>query len=256
MNSDSDKKRQHNQKVPAKLKGLSWGAFVFSWIWGIFNKTYIAFLSIIFPIGMNIILLIKGKEWAWQNKKWKNIESFKKTQRNWDIAGLSICGTIFFFIIIVGIRVLIAFLVVTSTLAGRIPQQDLPPISNAIQAEIERLDFIDDIKPVEGMTNDESPQLFTVELSIGYKRGDNNLRSELEAHIPQFRNIVLKILGSKKAEELSIYDLSLIERDILYSLNQIVSSGKIKSVLFTKFQVFTPCQNKSNYYGRYDNDWW
>ncbi|MFH1776609.1 MAG: hypothetical protein ABH952_03505 [Candidatus Omnitrophota bacterium] len=32
---------------------------------------------------MAIILGIKGKEWAWQNKKWESIEYFQKIQKLW-----------------------------------------------------------------------------------------------------------------------------------------------------------------------------
>ena len=39
-----------------------------------------------------IILGIFGNQWAWQHKRWDSIESFKKTQRKWTIAGLVVLG--------------------------------------------------------------------------------------------------------------------------------------------------------------------
>ena len=32
---------------------------------------------------MAIILGIKGRQWAWQNKKWESVEHFQKTQKKW-----------------------------------------------------------------------------------------------------------------------------------------------------------------------------
>jgi len=65
--------------VPDEIKGWSWGAFFLSWIWGIGNRVWIAFLVLILGIIWSIVLGIKGNEWAWKNKKWTNIEHFKRT---------------------------------------------------------------------------------------------------------------------------------------------------------------------------------
>ena len=84
--------------VPEEIKGWSWGAFGFSWIWGIFNGTFISLLALIpyVNIIMIIILGIKGKEWAWRNKKWDSVEHFKRVQRLWSkvwvIIFFTLCG--------------------------------------------------------------------------------------------------------------------------------------------------------------------
>lgn len=98
--------------LPDQLKGWSWGAFVFTWIWGIFNLTWIAFLTFI-PL-LNVIWVFvlgaKGKEWAWQNRKWESAERFKKTQRTWDKWGkaLFIIGIVLTILYIVIAAILIA----------------------------------------------------------------------------------------------------------------------------------------------------
>ena len=78
---------------PEAAKGLNWGAFLLSWIWGIGNSTWISLLALIpyVNIVMMFVLLFKGNEWAWQNKEWKSIEHFHAVQRKWAIAGLIVC---------------------------------------------------------------------------------------------------------------------------------------------------------------------
>lgn len=76
--------------VPEEVKGLAWGAFFWSWIWGLFNRTWIALLVLVPIAGLVvwIMLLFKGREWAWRNKRWDSVEHFNKVQRNWAKAGL------------------------------------------------------------------------------------------------------------------------------------------------------------------------
>ena len=77
-------------EIPIEIKGWNWGAFIFSWIWGIGNNTYRAFW-VFFPL-VNIIMMIalglKGNEWAWRHKKWESVEHFKQVQRKWTKAAL------------------------------------------------------------------------------------------------------------------------------------------------------------------------
>jgi len=76
--------------IPDGIKGWSWGAFLFNWVWGIFNGTWIALLTLIPFIGfiMAIVLGIKGREWAWKNKKWESVGHFQRVQRLWSVWAL------------------------------------------------------------------------------------------------------------------------------------------------------------------------
>lgn len=78
--------------IPDGIKGWSWGAFLLNWIWAIGNKTWIGLLSFIPYLGfiMVIILGVKGREWAWQNKRWENVEHFNRVQKRWAIWGLAL----------------------------------------------------------------------------------------------------------------------------------------------------------------------
>lgn len=77
------------QAVPQEVKRWNWGAFVFTWLWGIFNGTFLSFLVFI-PFGnlvMPFVLGAMGNEWAWKNKTWDSIEQFHAVQKRWAIAG-------------------------------------------------------------------------------------------------------------------------------------------------------------------------
>jgi hypothetical protein len=80
----------HPAEIPPELDRWNWGAFFLNWIWGIGNSTFIALLALI-P-GVNFIMIFvlgaRGSRWAWRNRTWRDAEQFRRTQRNWAIAGL------------------------------------------------------------------------------------------------------------------------------------------------------------------------
>lgn len=76
--------------APPGVKGWSWGAFLLNWIWALFNKTWIGLLCLVPYIGwiMSIYLGIKGRELAWQNKRWDDLDHFNRVQRKWSVWAL------------------------------------------------------------------------------------------------------------------------------------------------------------------------
>ena len=87
--------------VPEEVaKGFNWGACLLGWIWGIGNKTYITFLSLVFSLipliggfiilGLIIWFGIKGNTWAWQNKHFDSVEAFHSYQSKWATASFII----------------------------------------------------------------------------------------------------------------------------------------------------------------------
>jgi hypothetical protein len=100
--------------LPAELKGWSWGAFVLSWIWGIGNKTWIAFLVFIPLVNIIMVFILgaRGHQWAWQNKEWDSVEHFRKTQRTWNRWGVAL------FIIGIVVGVIYAIIAVAISLMG------------------------------------------------------------------------------------------------------------------------------------------
>jgi len=76
--------------IPEGVRGWSWGAFLLNWIWAIGNKTWIGLLCLIPYVGfiMSIVLGVKGREWAWRNKRWDSVDHFNAVQRKWTIWSL------------------------------------------------------------------------------------------------------------------------------------------------------------------------
>jgi hypothetical protein len=92
-------------EIPAHLNRWNWGAFLLNWIWGIGNSVWIALLCLIplVNIVMMFVLGTKGSAWAWKSRPWRDEEHFRRTQRNWAIAGFAVWvgsfllfGSIFF----------------------------------------------------------------------------------------------------------------------------------------------------------------
>lgn len=92
-------------EIPEGVKGWSWGAFMFNWIWALSNRTWIGLFALFPYLGflMAVALGIKGREWAWRNKKWESVEHFQRVQRRWSLWSLLIVG-----VAIVGILAAIA----------------------------------------------------------------------------------------------------------------------------------------------------
>ena len=87
--------------LPEGIKGWSWGAFMWNWIWAIGNKTWIGLLCLIPYVGfvMAFVLGFKGRQWAWQNKKWDSVEHFQRVQRKWSLWSLVLVAIILLSII-------------------------------------------------------------------------------------------------------------------------------------------------------------
>lgn len=75
--------------MPDGVAGWSWGAFLLNWIWAIGNRSWFGLLAIVpfFGFVVALVLGVKGREWAWQNKRWDSVEHFNAVQRRWSIWG-------------------------------------------------------------------------------------------------------------------------------------------------------------------------
>ncbi len=82
------------QAVPSILGKWNWGAFLLSWVWGVFNGAYLSLLCLV-PF-LNVVWLFvtgfKGNEWAWNSGKFHTVEEFEEKQRQWTKWGIIIAA--------------------------------------------------------------------------------------------------------------------------------------------------------------------
>jgi hypothetical protein len=89
--------------APEEIKGWNWGAFFLNWIWGVGNGVWLSLLVFVLSGIWQIVLGVKGSEWAWQNRRWESVEQFKETQRVWAMWGWIVFAISFVLGIIAGI---------------------------------------------------------------------------------------------------------------------------------------------------------
>lgn len=97
------------------LRRWNWGAFAFTWLWGLFNGAYLPLLGI--PIALipsvdlwrhalpgggsawvstgtllfaawSVYCGVMGDRWGWKGRKWGDVAHFRRAQRGWAIATL------------------------------------------------------------------------------------------------------------------------------------------------------------------------
>lgn len=91
--------------VPQELKRWNWGAFFLTWIWGLGNRVYLSLLWFVPIIGWFLVPFLlgaKGSTWAWEHKRWENVQHFQKVQAYWALAGI-----FFFLFLLICITLLI-----------------------------------------------------------------------------------------------------------------------------------------------------
>lgn len=106
--------RTSSAQTEREIGKWNWGAFFFGWIWGVFNKVYVSLvqlvvgvlsfaftimgLAIISPIfsliniGISIWLGVKGSRMAWDNGAYRNLEHFRSSRHNWNVAAAVVFG--------------------------------------------------------------------------------------------------------------------------------------------------------------------
>jgi hypothetical protein len=100
--------------LPPAASGWNWGAFLFTWIWGLFNGASVTLwgLLLMFVPAGNIVWAvvcgINGNRWTWQGKPWTSVEQFRATQHKWAIAALIV------FLVVVCLPIVVLILVVVA----------------------------------------------------------------------------------------------------------------------------------------------
>ena len=103
--------------MPQELERWNWGAFFLNWIWGLGNGTPIALLCLVpgANLVMPFVLGAKGNAWAWENKQWTSIEEFRRTQRNWAVAGSVVVGGMLAFVAFIFLIIMFVIVMMKSS---------------------------------------------------------------------------------------------------------------------------------------------
>lgn len=103
-----------NNTYSSPNTGWNWGAFIFNWLWAIFNGIYwpliiipvsfIPYIGGFVSLTLCVVLDFKGNIWAWNAKTWDNAEHFNNVQHRWSVAaGIYV-------LVLVGVFLLASFL--------------------------------------------------------------------------------------------------------------------------------------------------
>ena len=99
-------------------KEFNWGAFFGTWIWGLFNKSYIPLWELLLwitPLGFYFQLYcgLKGNEWAYKNKGCTDVKAFNKSQETQALVFIIlnlVIIPILYVVLVLGFVILIAFI--------------------------------------------------------------------------------------------------------------------------------------------------
>ena len=77
-----------------------------------------------------------------------------------------------------------------------------------------------------------------LKLRVELEASDVELKSEIEARLPQVRDALIVLLSSKQLSNITDFEgKALLKEDILERVNDLLETGEVKSVLFTEFVV-------------------
>lgn len=105
---------------------FNWGAFLGTWIWGLFNKSYktLWMLLISFTPWSFLYALycgLKGNKWAYKNKNWDSVEKFNEAQEKQTTIFTILCLFVLpllYFVFVVALVGFVVFAVVNDSKAS------------------------------------------------------------------------------------------------------------------------------------------
>ena len=126
-------------------KEFNWGAFWGTWIWGLFNKSYIPLWELLLwmtPFGFYFQMYcgLKGNEWAFKNKNCEDVDKFNKSQKTQGIIFTVLSLVVF---PILYLSIIIALVAGLSVLMGGNNPQEKAEKSAKIESSLNR--FTDSI---------------------------------------------------------------------------------------------------------------
>jgi flagellar basal body-associated protein FliL len=115
--------------------------------------------------------------------------------------------------------------------------QGLAAISPEYSAKALPLAYYDNIDQIRGQTADDTPAVYLLRVSIGYDDADKNVPVEIGRRAREIQDLMMGYISSRTASELTSAHWDEIKADLTNQINQLMTTGKIKSVAFREFTV-------------------
>ncbi len=191
-------------------KDFNWGAFLGTWMWGLYNRSYITLfmwaasatpLSGLFQIYCGL----KGNEWAYKGKKWNDVKAFNKSQKR---------QTIFF--------VCLNFLIIPALFI--LPLIIIMALIVAFGGDCQNSASVDRVTPppaIEQKVENKSTSTDKIELSGIYKSMANIYFDSYELTENEYRFYV----SEKDWESYTIFE----KLDLMSTANKIIKGCRYKN---------------------------
>ncbi|MFP4065959.1 MAG: flagellar basal body-associated FliL family protein [Spirochaetaceae bacterium] len=120
---------------------------------------------------------------------------------------------------------------------GSASQTEIPE-SEEYRSAPPMLEWYSQIGEVRGQTNDEVRKTFIVEPWLGYEGENNQLQSELIQREPMLKDEVRQYFSNKTEDDLvGPENLNRVKEELRRRLNDILSTGRIETVVFDQYTV-------------------
>ena len=86
------------------------------------------------------------------------------------------------------------------------------------------------------LTDDNATRYLKAKVVMGYEENEK-LTTELEAKKPMIRDAVIATLRSKKTEDFTAVGVDALKKELIASVNPILTKGKITSIYFNDILV-------------------
>ena len=129
-----------------------------------------------------------------------------------------------------------AFFVVRVASRGSLTD-DLSVISPEYQAKRAPLENFDNIDAIRGVTSDQEPAIFTVQVSLLYEFGNTAVNTELTQRRREIQNLIFLHVSQKSVSELRPENYATLQEELKQQVNRIMSQGRIDQVVFREFVV-------------------
>ena len=185
--------------IPHAVKKWSWGAFVLGPIWSIANNVkfgcllyilffvpYVNFIAIPF---ISILAGIKGREWAWRDKRWEDLDQFNRIQIKWDNWGK---GVFYLTIVVIVIIILAALSYSNNNSNTQDGQSNYTPTDTLYSTTIQSTPIIDYSKIIIGNIQD----LETDNYGVVFNHGQFNVTITNNTGVP-LNKFTFKFVYSK-----------------------------------------------------------